>query len=133
MKTTADFVTDPATGELIGYCPECDSRDAEKAIKAANVAFKDWRKTTGRQRSRILRGWYDLIMENKDDLATLITWENGKAKSDAMGEVLFSANFLEWFAEEAPRVYGDTIPHSSSENRISVVKEPIGVCGMITP
>lgn len=72
-------------------------------------------------------------MENKDDLATLITWENGKAKPDAAGEVIFAASFLEWFSEEAARIYGDVIPHSSPNTRVSVLKEPVGVCGLITP
>ncbi|RSM10823.1 hypothetical protein CEP52_003410 [Fusarium oligoseptatum] len=87
----------------------------------------------GRNRSRILRRWYELVIENKEDLATLITWENGKAGPDAAGEVLFAASFLEWFAEEAPRVYGDVIPHSAPGFRVSVLKEPVGVVGLITP
>ncbi|KAF4810133.1 Glutarate-semialdehyde dehydrogenase DavD [Colletotrichum tropicale] len=126
-------VTDPATGELIGSCPESVSEDAERAILSAATALPAWRSRSGRDRARILRRWYDLIMENKTDLATLITWENGKAKADAAGEVVFAASFLEWFAEEAARIYGDVIPHSNPNMRVSVLKEPVGVCGLITP
>ncbi|KAH6973724.1 aldehyde dehydrogenase domain-containing protein [Ilyonectria sp. MPI-CAGE-AT-0026] len=126
-------VTDPATGALIGSCPESTAKDAEKAIRAAAIALPLWRSRTGRERARILRRWYDLVMENKDDLATIITWENGKAKPDAVGEVVFAASFLEWYAEEAARIYGDIIPHSNGSFRTSVLKEPVGVCGLITP
>lgn len=92
-----------------------------------------WYKLTGRERSRILRRWYELVVYNREDLATLICRENGKARTDSLGEVDFSASFLEWFAEEAARVYGDVIPHSSRGFRVHVTKEPVGVCGMITP
>ncbi|KAJ5747147.1 succinate-semialdehyde dehydrogenase [Penicillium nucicola] len=126
-------VTDPANGNVIASCPESATIDAEEAIRAANAALPAWRSRAGRNRSRILRRWYELVMENKDDLATLITLENGKAKADAEGEVLFAASFLEWFAEEASRIYGDVIPHSQPGFRVSVLKEPIGVCGLITP
>ncbi|KGO54793.1 Aldehyde dehydrogenase, C-terminal [Penicillium expansum] len=126
-------VTDPASGKLIGSCPESDTRDALRAIESAAAALPAWRSRTGRNRSRLLRRWYELVMENQEDLATLITWENGKAKADAAGEVLFAASFLEWFAEEAARIYGDVIPHTQPSFRVSVLKEPIGVCGLITP
>jgi len=126
-------VDDPATGKFIGTCPEFDPKDTENAIEAADAALKEFRTTTGRQRSKLLRKWYDLMMENIDDLATLITWENGKPLADAKGEVTYAANFFEWFSEEAPRVYGDTIPASIPGNRVWTIKEPIGVCGLITP
>ncbi|KAG4274765.1 succinate-semialdehyde dehydrogenase [Fusarium proliferatum] len=126
-------VYDPATGSTIGSCPESTPEDAERAIRAASAALPVWRSATGRNRSRILRHWYELVLENKDDLATLITLENGKSKADAAGEVLFAASFIEWFAEEAPRIYGDVISHSQSSFRVSTLKEPIGVCGLITP
>ncbi|KAF4473044.1 Aldehyde dehydrogenase C-terminal [Fusarium albosuccineum] len=126
-------VHDPATGALIGSCPESVPEDVDKAVQVAAAALPAWRSLTGRNRSRILRRWYELVIENKDDLATLITWENGKAGPDAHGEVLFAASFLEWFAEEAPRVYGDIIPHSTPGFRVSVLKEPVGVVGLITP
>ncbi|RAH81527.1 putative succinate-semialdehyde dehydrogenase [Aspergillus japonicus CBS 114.51] len=126
-------VTDPANGNTIGTCPESDSTDAHKAIDAAAAALPAWRSRTGRNRGRILRRWYELVMENQQDLATLITWENGKATPDAAGEVLFAASFLEWFAEEAARIYGDVLPHSQPGFRVAVIKEPVGVCGLITP
>jgi len=126
-------VNDPATGEHIGTCPEFDAHDTQKAIEAAESAFESFRHTTGRKRSKLLRQWYDLMVENSDDLATLITWENGKPMADAKGEVTYAANFLEWFSEEAPRVYGDTIPSSTPGNRVWTLKEPVGVCGLITP
>ncbi|KAL2826629.1 Aldehyde/histidinol dehydrogenase [Aspergillus cavernicola] len=126
-------VTNPANGTTIGSCPESDAQDAQKAIDSASAALPAWRSRSGRNRGRILRRWYELIMENQHDLATLITLENGKAKPDAAGEVLFAASFLEWFSEEAARIYGDVIPHSQPSFRVSVLKEPIGVCGLITP
>lgn len=126
-------VHDPSTGKLIGTSPEFDAKDTEHAIQAAEIAFQSFRHKTGRDRSKLLRKWYDLVMENADDLATIITWENGKPTADAKGEVVYAANFLEWFSEEAPRIYGDTIPSSVPGNRVWTVKEPIGVCGLITP
>ncbi|KAI5464266.1 Aldehyde/histidinol dehydrogenase [Mariannaea sp. PMI_226] len=126
-------VHDPATGALIGSCPESVAEDAEQAIQAAAQALPGWRSRTGRQRGRILHRLHQLMLENKDDLAALITWENGKARPDAIGEVTFAAGFLEWFSEEAARVYGDVIPHGTPGFRTSVIKEPIGVCGLITP
>ncbi|KAJ2988736.1 hypothetical protein NUW58_g3823 [Xylaria curta] len=92
-----------------------------------------WRSRTGRDRSRILRRWYDLLMQNQKDLATLISWENGKATPDAADEVIFASSFLEWFSEEAARIHGDVVPHSAPGFRVAVVKEPVGVCGLITP
>ncbi|POR36830.1 Aldehyde dehydrogenase, C-terminal [Tolypocladium paradoxum] len=126
-------VRDPATNAVIGHCPESTVKDAENAIQSAAAALPRWRSRTGRDRARILRRWYELVMENVEDLTTLITSENGKAKADAKGEVAFAASFLEWFAEEAARVYGDIIPHSVPGFRVSVLKEPVGVCGLITP
>ncbi|KAH8682404.1 Aldehyde/histidinol dehydrogenase [Xylariales sp. PMI_506] len=126
-------VHDPSTGKLIGTAPEFDSKDTEHAIAAAAEAFKSFRKTTGRERAKMLRKWYDLVMENADDIATIITWENGKPLADAKGEVTYAANFFEWFSEEAPRIYGDTISASIPGNRVITVKEPVGVCGLITP
>jgi succinate-semialdehyde dehydrogenase/glutarate-semialdehyde dehydrogenase len=126
-------VTDPATGDEIGSAPDFTSQDTERAIEAAASALASFRTQTGRQRSKLLRKWYDLMMENSGDLATLITWENGKPLADAKGEVAYAAGFFEWFSEEAPRVYGDTIPASIAGNRVWTVKEPIGVVGLITP
>lgn len=118
---------------MIGTCPEFDANDTAKAIDAANVALASFRTQTGRQRSKLLRKWYELMLENAEDLATLITWENGKPIADARGEVTYAANFFEWFSEEAPRVYGETIPTSVPGNRVITMKEPVGVCGLITP
>ncbi|UKZ96558.1 uncharacterized protein TrAFT101_011341 [Trichoderma asperellum] len=126
-------VNDPATGMLIGTCPECSAVDVEKAILAAAAAFSTSRKMLGRQRARILQRWYQLVMDNADDLATLITWENGKPLAEARDEITYAASFLEWFSEEAPRIYGDTIPSVIPEHRIITVKEPVGVCALITP
>jgi succinate-semialdehyde dehydrogenase/glutarate-semialdehyde dehydrogenase len=118
---------------VIGSAPEFDTADTKLAIDAAAAALPSFRAKTGRERSKLLRKWYDLMIENAEDLATLITWENGKPIADAKGEVVYAANFLEWFSEEAPRVYGDTIPASIVGNRIITLKEPVGVCGLITP
>ncbi|KAK7214880.1 hypothetical protein V2G26_002883 [Clonostachys chloroleuca] len=107
--------------------------DINAAIAAAATALKTFRRTTGRERARMLQKWYQLMIDNAEDLATLITWENGKPISDARGEVVYAANFFEWFSEEAPRVYGDTIPSSVPSNRIFTIKEPVGVVGLITP
>ncbi|KAF1841506.1 succinic semialdehyde dehydrogenase [Cucurbitaria berberidis CBS 394.84] len=126
-------VHDPATGTLIGTMPEMDRADTEAAIAAAAAALPSFRKLTGRERSRLLRKWYQLIMDNADDLAKLITWENGKPFADAKGEVNYAASFCEWFAEEAPRLYGATIPATVAGNRVFTTKEPVGVCGLITP
>lgn len=103
------------------------------AISVAGEAFKTFRNTSGRERARMLHKWYDLMMENKDDIATLITWENGKPLADARGEVVYAAGFLEWFAEEAPRMYGDSIPAAVKGNRVVSIRQPVGVCGIITP
>ncbi|KAG9242118.1 succinate semialdehyde dehydrogenase-like protein [Calycina marina] len=124
---------DPSSGKIIGHVPEFDAADTQKAIDAAYAAFPSFKTTTGRERSKMLRKWFDLMMENAEDLATIITWENGKPLTDAKGEVTSAANFFEWFSEEAPRCYGDTIPASIPGNRIVTIKEPIGVCGLITP
>lgn len=126
-------VTDPASGKLIGTMPEMGKEDTEDAIKAASEALVSFRKTTPRERSRMLRRWYQLMVDNADDLAKLITWENGKPMADAKGEVTYASNFFEWFSEEAPRIYGDTIPASVPGNRVFTIKEPVGVCGLITP
>lgn len=126
-------VRDPATDKLIGTSAECDTTDTEAAITAAEAALPAFRTKTGRERSKLLRKWYDLMMENADDLTALITWENGKPLTDARGEVTYAANFFEWFSEEAPRAYGDAIPASVPGNRVFTIKEPVGVCALITP
>ncbi|KAL7791339.1 succinic semialdehyde dehydrogenase [Trichoderma ceciliae] len=126
-------VNDPATGDLIGTCPEFTTADTESAITAAADAFKTFRTLTGRERAKLLRKWYDLAVENAEDIAQLITWENGKPLADARGEATYAANFFEWFSEEAPRSYGDVIPATVPGNRVWTLKEPVGVCGLITP
>jgi succinate-semialdehyde dehydrogenase/glutarate-semialdehyde dehydrogenase len=126
-------VSDPVTGIAIAEVPDQTAEDAKAAIEAAATAFKTFRGTAARERSNWLRKWNGLVLENKEDLATLITWENGKPLADARGEVSYAASFLEWFAEEAPRVYGDTIPASVKGNRVLTQRQPIGVCGLITP
>jgi succinate-semialdehyde dehydrogenase/glutarate-semialdehyde dehydrogenase len=126
-------VHDPATGKLIGTQPEMDRHDTQAAIDAAAAALPAFRKTTGRERARMLRKWYQLMVDNADDLATLITWENGKPLADAKGEVTYAASFFEWFSEEAPRLYGSTIPATVAGNRVFTIKESVGVCGLITP
>lgn len=126
-------VHDPSTGKKIGTCPDFDASDTQKAISAAAEAFKSFRRTLPRERARMLRKWFNLMTENADDIATLITWENGKPLTDAKGEAAYAASFLEWFSEEAPRAYGDTIGASVPGNRVLTIKQPIGVCGLITP
>jgi succinate-semialdehyde dehydrogenase / glutarate-semialdehyde dehydrogenase len=126
-------VHDPSTGRLIGKCPEFSKDDTLKAIEAADEAFVTFRKTLPRERATMLRKWYNLMQENAEDLATLVTWENGKPIADARGEIAYAANFFNWFSEEAPRMYGDVIPASVPGNRIMTFKQPVGVCGLITP
>ncbi|CAG8132154.1 unnamed protein product [Penicillium salamii] len=126
-------VYNPATEAVVGTCPESNTEDINSAIQAAAKAFPAWRAQSGRQRGRILRRFFELIIENKEDIGKIITAENGKAKGDAEGEAMFSAGFFEWFSEEAPRIYGDVIPHSNPSSRTQVLKEPVGVCALITP
>jgi succinate-semialdehyde dehydrogenase/glutarate-semialdehyde dehydrogenase len=127
------IITDPGTGADIGTCPEFTATDTDTAIDAAAAAFKTFKTKTGRERARLLRRWYDEMVANSEDIATLITWENGKPLADAKGEATYAANFFEWFSEEAPRTYGDTIPATVPGNRVFTVREPVGVCGLITP
>lgn len=126
-------VHDPSTGKLIGSCPECAKEDVDDAVNVAAEAFQSFRQTTPRERARMLRRWYQLMMDNQEDIAKLITWENGKPLNDGKGETAYAAGFFEWFSEEAPRIDGDTIPASIAGNRIFTIKEPVGVCGLITP
>ncbi|TDZ32577.1 putative succinate-semialdehyde dehydrogenase [Colletotrichum spinosum] len=126
-------VENPSTLAEVAKCPEFDNNDTEAAILAASAAFKTYRKTPARTRARHLRKWYDLMMENAEDLATIITLENGKPLADARTEVSYAASFFEWFSEEAPRIYGDTIQASNPSCRLVTLKEPIGVCGLIAP
>ena len=118
---------------MLARCPEFDEKDTEAAVEAARVAFTSYRKTTPRERARHLRRWYDLVMENAEELAQIVTAENGKPIAEARGEISYAASFLEWFSEEAPRVYGDSIPATNPACRIVTLREPIGVCGMVIP
>lgn len=126
-------VFNPADELLIGTSPESNVQDLEDAIQAASKAFPSWRSLSGRQRGRIITKVFNLIVENKEDIGKIIVAENGKAKGDAEGEALFAASFFEWFGEEASRTYGDIVPHSNATFRTRVIKEPVGVCGLITP
>lgn len=126
-------VTNPATGEVIAVLPDVSKAEVTKAIDAAHSAQKAWAKKTGKERAAILRKWNDLMVANADDLATILTMEMGKPWPEARGEILYGASYVEWFAEEAKRVYGDTIPGHQADKRIMVIKQPIGVVGAITP
>jgi len=126
-------VINPATGEVLGAVPNLGAAETRRAIEAANAAWPAWRKKTAKERANILRKWFNLMMENQDDLATLMTAEQGKPLAEAKGEIAYGASFVEWFAEEAKRVYGDTIPQHQPDKRIVVIKEPIGVVAAITP
>ena len=126
-------VTDPANGEALGGVPNMGGAEATRAIEAAEKAFPDWRAKTARERAVIIRRWYELMIENADDLALIMTREQGKPLAEARGEIIYAASFLEWFAEEGKRVYGDVIPTNAADKRIIVTKEPIGVVAAITP
>ncbi|WP_322031027.1 NADP-dependent succinate-semialdehyde dehydrogenase [Paraburkholderia sp. J76] len=126
-------VKNPATGALIGTVPRMGAAETRRAIAAANAAWPAWRAKTAKERSGILRKWHDLMMENADDLALILTTEQGKPLAEAKGEIGYAASFLEWFAEEGKRIYGDTIPTPANDKRIVVTKEPVGVCAAITP
>jgi succinate-semialdehyde dehydrogenase/glutarate-semialdehyde dehydrogenase len=131
--TASIAVDDPATGEIIGSVPKLGRAETRDAISAADRALSDWRARTGKERAALLRRWYELIMANQQDLAVLMTLEQGKPLAESTMEVAYGASFIEWFAEEAKRTYGDTIPSHARDKRIVVVKQPIGVAGCITP
>lgn len=126
-------VLDPASGEQIAQVTDCGEKETLNAIEAADKAFKSWSKLKAKERAAILRKWYELIVANADDLAMILTREMGKPLSEARGEVLYGATFIEWFAEEGKRAYGDVIPSPIDGARILTLKQPIGVCAMITP
>ena len=126
-------VMNPATGEAIANVADLSVADTTSAIDAAYAAKPDWASWTGKERAAVLRKWYDLIVANADDLATILTAEMGKPWAEARGEILYGAGFIEWFGEEAKRVYGDVIPGHQRDKRIVILKQPIGVVGSITP
>lgn len=126
-------VTNPSTGEVIATLPDLGRQETITAIDAAHAAQKAWSKRTGKDRAAILRQLYDLMVANADDLATILTMEMGKPWPEARGEILYGASYVEWFGEEAKRLYGDTIPGHHPDKRILVIKQPVGVVGAITP
>jgi succinate-semialdehyde dehydrogenase/glutarate-semialdehyde dehydrogenase len=126
-------VTNPADGATIGSVPNMGAAETQTAIDAAHAAFPDWSGRTGKARAAIMRKWFDLMMENADDLAALMTAEQGKPLAEAKGEVMYGASFIEWFAEEAKRVNGDVMASTWSDKRMVVLKQPVGVCAAITP
>jgi succinate-semialdehyde dehydrogenase/glutarate-semialdehyde dehydrogenase len=126
-------VTNPATGATIVQVPRYGRAETERAIAAAGAALPAWRAKTAKERAQILRRWYQLMMEHQDDLGAILTHEQGKALAEARGEVAYAASFIEWFGEEAKRVYGDVIPGFSADRRLLVFKQPVGVVAAITP
>ncbi|MEO9903974.1 NAD-dependent succinate-semialdehyde dehydrogenase [Nisaea sp.] len=126
-------VTDPATGAVVGTIPDMGADETRRAIAAANAAWPEWRAKTAKERSAILRKWFDLMMENQRDLGIIMTAEQGKPLAEAMGEIAYGASYVEFYAEEAKRIYGDIIPNTADGKRIVVLKQPVGVVGSITP
>jgi succinate-semialdehyde dehydrogenase/glutarate-semialdehyde dehydrogenase len=133
-KSAAEFpVTNPADNSVLTSVPDMTGDETRDAIAAAERALPGWRSLSAKERSQVLRKWFDLLVAAADDIAVIMTSEQGKPLAEARGEVMYAASFVEWFAEEAKRVYGDTIPAPTSDKRIIVVKQPIGVCAAITP
>ncbi|MCC2604640.1 NAD-dependent succinate-semialdehyde dehydrogenase [Planctobacterium marinum] len=126
-------VTNPASGEVIARVHNADVEQTELAVKSAKAAFADWSKTSANERAALMQKWYALMMQHQDDLAQILTAEQGKPLGEARGEIAYGAAFIQWFAEEAKRVYGDTIPAPSGDKRILVIKQPVGVVAAITP
>jgi len=131
-RATYDVVN-PATGEKLGTAPDMGSEETRQAIEAAAVALPAWARLTAKERGAILRRWHDLMMSNQDDLATIMTAEQGKPLAESKGEVAYAAAFVEWFAEEGKRLYGEVIPTHQPDKRILVLRQPIGVVAAITP
>lgn len=129
----AVLVTNPATGVVIGQVPNLGGGETREAINAAQVAGRNWAARTAKERSQILRRWFELIMENQDDLGAILTAEQGKPLAEAKGEIAYGASFIEWFSEEARRAYGDVTPGHAPDKRIITIKQPIGVVAAITP
>lgn len=126
-------VHNPANAGLVGHAPRCSTADTERAIEAAHTAFPAWRDQTAKTRSQLLRRWFDLILAHRDDLAAIMVSEQGKPLSEARGEIDYAASFIEWFAEEARRVYGDVVPSPWADRRMFTLKQPLGVAALITP
>ena len=126
-------IRNPATGEALGTVPKMLAAETARAIAAANAAWPAWRAKTAAERGKLLRRWYELMLANQDDLALLMTSEQGKPLAEAKGEIGYAASYLEWFAEEGKRAYGEIIPANGSDRRLLVMREPVGVCAAITP
>src|SRR5258705_528143 len=126
-------VKNPATGAVLGRVPNLGAAETRRAIEAAERAWPAWRAKTAKERAAALRKWFDLMMANQEDLAQILTAEQGKPLAEARGEIAYGASFIEWFGEEAKRAYGDTIPSPWADKRIVVLKQPIGVCAAVTP
>jgi succinate-semialdehyde dehydrogenase/glutarate-semialdehyde dehydrogenase len=126
-------VTNPSSGDILIEVPDMGRSETARAIDAAHAAQKQWSRLSGAKRGKLLRRWFDLLMENQADLATILTAEMGKPLAEAMGEVAYGAAYIEWFAEEARRIYGDIIPSPAEDKRLMVIKQPVGVVGTITP
>ena len=126
-------VVNPATGQVLGSVPDLGANETRRAIEAAERAWPAWRAKTAKERAAILRKWFDLMMANQEDLAQILTAEQGKPLAEARGEIAYGASFIEWFAEEAKRAYGDVIPTHQADKRVLVIKQPIGVSALITP
>ena len=126
-------VHNPANSQLIGTVPKMGVAETRRAIEAANAAWPAWRAKTAKERAALLRKWFDLMMANQEDLAVMMTVEQGKPLTESRGEIAYGASFIEWFAEEAKRVYGETIPAPVGDRRIVVIKQPVGVCAAVTP
>jgi succinate-semialdehyde dehydrogenase / glutarate-semialdehyde dehydrogenase len=126
-------VTDPADGRVIGSVPRLDAATVQQAVDAAEAAWPAWRRRSAKDRAAVLRRWFDAIMDHQEDLARLMTAEQGKPLAEARGEIAYAASFVEWFAEEGKRVYGDVIPSPNPAHRLVVLKQPVGVCAAITP
>jgi succinate-semialdehyde dehydrogenase/glutarate-semialdehyde dehydrogenase len=126
-------VLNPATGETVGEIAKCGTAETRRAIAAAERAQVSWRRKSAKERAAVLRKWFDLMMESQEDLAQILTAEQGKPLAEARGEIAYGASYIEWFAEEAKRIYGDTIPAPSDDRRVVVIKQPVGVVACITP
>lgn len=126
-------VSNPANGELLASVPNMNGDDTQRAIEAAEAAWPAWRSTPAKERATILRKWFNLLLDNQEDLARLMTAEQGKPLAESRGEVAYGASLIEWFGEEAKRAYGEVIPGHGKDKRLVVIKQPVGVVAAITP
>ncbi len=126
-------VTNPANGAVIAEVAKCGQAETRRAIETARAAQVEWRQKSAKERAALLRAWFNLMMASQEDLAQILTAEQGKPLAEARGEIAYGANYIEWFAEEAKRIYGDTIPQPANDKRLLVIKQPVGVVACITP